>query len=134
RVPEVIVHHIQRASHPLRDLLDEAEGAGVLAYADAVERRILEGDAPEFVSLKLQIEPEDGPFAVDVDDHMLRLRLELEVQRIHKWRAVHAEDPVTRLNPQLHREGKGRDCGDRSRHGRHEIDTTMRERADYRHK
>ena len=51
RVAVVVVHDVERPAHALRNLLDEAEWAGVLADADAIEGRIGERDAPEFVAL-----------------------------------------------------------------------------------
>ena len=56
--PVVVVLQVQAAAHPLRELVDETEGAVVVAGADAVEHRALE------------VEPEGRARGL-VDDHQL---------------------------------------------------------------
>jgi hypothetical protein len=129
RVAKVVVHDVEGSPHALGNLLDEAERAGILAHAHAVKGWILERDAPELVALKLEVVAEDRSLTIDIDDDLFRLCLELEVERIDQWQAVHAKDAITRLNTKLHRERPRRDSGNGSRHAGHEIDAAMGERA-----
>ncbi len=63
-----------------------------------------EGYAPEFVTLELEVIAEQHAGALDVEDHVLRLRLKLEVERVDQRQSVDADDAIARLDPELHRQ------------------------------
>src|SRR4029079_16870364 len=94
RIAVVVVHYVKRPPHALRNLLDEAEWAGVLADANPVKGWIGEGDAPELIAWQFQVEPAAAIAAQDLDPDRLGLRVELEIERVEDRHAVDRGDAV----------------------------------------
>ena len=135
RVAVVVVHDVERAAHPLGDLLDEAERAGVLADPDPVEGRIGEGDAPELVALEVQIDPPDRPGPFDLEAYPLGLGVELEVERVLDRLGVDRGRPGPRFeDPEFVGERARRDRLDEARRLRREIDAPVGQRANDGHR
>jgi len=101
RIAEIIVHHIERLAHALRNLLDETERAGVLTQPDAIERGIREGDPPVFIATQFEIKRFGVVAARDLETDRLGLRMELKVDEIDHRPAIDRHNTVARLESEL---------------------------------
>src|SRR5690606_20510462 len=133
RIAKVVVHDIQGPSHALRNLLDEAEWARILAHPHAVECRVREGDSPELVAFELELVPQQRAVPVHVEDNVRRLRLKLEVESVEQRSTVDTDDPVSWLDPQLHGERCRCDRFVGAWRCRHQIDSSMGKLTDNWH-
>jgi hypothetical protein len=132
-IAEIVVHDVERLPHSLGNLLDETERAGVFAQTHPVEGGIAEGDAPVFVAFKREVVGSDLTVMLDVERHLLRLRLELEVECIEHRAAIDRDDPVSLLNAQLGRERARRHSGNHPGRARHQINASIGKGTQYGH-
>ena len=117
REPEVVVLEVQAPAHALRQLMDEAERAVVVAGLHAIEHRMRE------------LEPERRAFGLADDDLLLQpapphlevdlgpVGVQLVRDHVAELLAVDGEDLVSRGDAGLLRRGSGRDGKNSS--GRH---------------
>ena len=110
--PVVVVLQIERAAQAFGQALEEAEEAGVVADARAVEGVVRELDAERLVDRFLELD--DARLAVV--DHVQRDEavggLEAVVELVARRFAVHAQHAVAGLQAGLLRERVGLDRGD----------------------
>ena len=118
---------------PFGNLLDEAERAGVFANANPIECWIGEGDAPEFVACQLQVESTPAIAAHDLDPDRLRLRVELEIERIEDRHAIDRRDAIAHEQADLLGERIRLDCFDHAGHGRGKVNPLQGNGTDYWH-
>src|SRR5215217_6138399 len=104
RITKIVVHHIERFAHPFGNLLDKAKWTGILANAYPIKGWIAEGDAPELVPFKLKLIAMCDTPLLDLERHMLRLCIELEVERVEHRVAIDRKNAVAGRNAKFGRQ------------------------------
>lgn len=105
----IVIHDVQTATHALWDLLDEAEGTGVLTHMNAVVGWLGKRDAPWLVKVALNLTLEQLAVALDFEDNLLDRRVELKVENVAQRMAVDLDDAISRLDADFGTERAGGD-------------------------
>jgi hypothetical protein len=100
--PIVVILEIETAPMAGGLLIDEAEGAVVVALLQAIEERLPEHEPQAVIRLLLQLHPVKAPLGIlHLQGELLLPAENLEVDEIARTDAVDAEEPVAALKAQL---------------------------------
>ena len=100
--PVVVVLEIEASALPRRLLIDETEGAVVVALLKAVEQGFGETEPQAFIEILLQLHYMEGAIGIfHLQGELLFPHQELQIDQIAGAFAVDAEQAIPRLKPQL---------------------------------
>ena len=102
----VVVFEVEAAAAPRRLLIDETEGAGVVALLEPVEQGLGEAQAQAFVEILLQLHRVEGAAGIfHLEGELLLPDQKLQVDQIPRAFAVDAEQPIAGLKAELFADG-----------------------------
>ena len=100
--PVVVVLEIKAPALPRRLLIDETEGALVVALLEAVEQGFGETESQAFIEILLQLEHMERAIGIfHLQGELLFPHQKLQVDQIAGAFAINAEQAIPRLKPQL---------------------------------
>ena len=109
----VVVLEVEAAAAPRRLLVDEAEGAAVVALAQAVEQGVAEPQPQALVQILLQLHHVEAAVGILHLEHQFLLPLQhLHIDQVPGTHAVDAAQPVTGLKAELLGDRAGLHRGD----------------------